>query len=66
MHPEIARTLIAQHHAKITQQVATSRRVHRRPPRLRVNWSRTTLVPAGCAGGHGRSWVIVISASRTA
>jgi len=32
-------------------------------PRYRVSWSRTTLSPAG-AGGRGRSWVIVISATR--
>jgi hypothetical protein len=32
-------------------------------PRYRVSWSRTTLSSAG-AGGRGRSWVIVISATR--
>jgi hypothetical protein len=32
-------------------------------PRYRVSWSRTTLSSAG-AGRRGRSWVIVISATR--
>lgn len=35
-----------------------------RVPRYRVSWSRTTLSPAGSAGRRGRSWVIVISATR--
>lgn len=35
----------------------------RRVPRWRVNWSRTTLAPAGAAGRPGRSWVIIISAT---
>jgi hypothetical protein len=33
-------------------------------PRYRVSWSRTTLSAAGAGGHRGRSWVIVISATR--
>jgi hypothetical protein len=68
MHPEVARAGVAHRHAEIARQVAESRRGGRLRllPRWRVNWSGTTLVPDGCAGGHGRSWVIVISARRAA
>jgi hypothetical protein len=69
MHPENARAVAAERHADIARQVAESRRDGRRLrllPRWRVSWSGTALVPAGCAGGHGRSWVIVISARRAA
>jgi len=67
MHPDLARALIAQRHAEIALQMAQSRRGGRRLrllPRWRVSWSGTTFAPAGCAGGHGRSWMIVISARR--
>jgi hypothetical protein len=67
MHPENARALAAERHAEIARQVAESRRPGRRLlPRWRVSWSGTTLVPAGCADGHGRSWMIVVSARRAA
>jgi hypothetical protein len=69
MHPEVARAMVAERNAEIARQVAESRRSGRRPrllPRWRVSWSGTTLVPTGCAGGHGRSWMIVISARRAA
>ena len=46
-----------------------ARRAHRRGallPRYRVSWSRTALSTAGAGGGRrGRSWVIVISATRS-
>jgi hypothetical protein len=69
MHPEIARAVLAERHAEIARQVAESRRGGLRLrllPRWRVSWSGTTYVPAGCTGGHGRSWMIVVSARRGA
>jgi len=36
----------------------------RRRPFLRVSWSRVTLAAQAGATGRGRSWVIVISATR--
>jgi hypothetical protein len=33
-------------------------------PRYRVSWSRTTLSAPSAGGRSGRSWVIVISATR--
>jgi hypothetical protein len=69
MHPEVARAAVADRRTEIARQVVESRRGGRRLrllSRWRVNWSGTTFVPAGCAGGHGRSWVIVISARRAA
>ncbi len=60
-------------HAELLSSVAAERRRDltsgpRRPrvagPGLRISWSRTSL--AGAAGrGRSRSWVIVISATRT-
>jgi hypothetical protein len=34
-------------------------------PRYRVSWSRTTFSPAPDARHRGRSWIIVISATRS-
>lgn len=75
MHPEIARILAAQHQRELAReirqrQMAASLRGPRRNapgwrvPRYHVSWSRTTLSPADVAGRGGRSWVIVISATR--
>jgi hypothetical protein len=69
MHPEIARTLVAQRRDELARHAAESRRVPRRRfPRWHVSWSRTILSPAGQPGAGGResSWVIIISANRTA
>lgn len=33
-------------------------------PRFRLSWSRTALSPAADGGRRGRSWVIIISATR--
>ena len=67
MHPEIARTLVAQRHDELARHAAESRRASRRRrfPRWHVSWSRTILSPAG-AGRRESSWVIIISANRTA
>lgn len=69
MHPEIARTLIAQRRDELAQHAAECRRIPKRHfPRWNVSWSRTSLSPAEQSGtsGRGSSWVIIISANRTA
>jgi len=75
MHPEMARTLAAQHQDELTTRsarvreqaesshAARSRGMRHRVPRWQVNWSRTTLAPAGASGRRERSWVIIISAT---
>ena len=78
MHPEIARTLVAQHRDELAQDSASCRRPgHRRFPRWHVSWTRAVLAPAvapgsaganraGRAGRRGSSLVIIISAHRSA
>jgi hypothetical protein len=78
MHPEIAKTLVAQRHEELSRNAAASLRgPSRRFPRWRVSWSRTILSPAGVPaamgaeqpagpGKGGSSLVIIISAHRTA
>ncbi len=79
MHPEIAKTLIAQRHDELMHDTARTRRSpgRRRFPRWHVSWTRTVLVPTGppaAAGSgrpsrasrRGRSLVIIISAHRSA
>ena len=75
MYPEIASALAEQHQRDLIRQASQQHaarsvrgpRPHApgwRVPRYRVHWSRMTLSPAGVAGQHERSWVIVISATR--
>lgn len=78
MHPEMASALAAEHrHDMSSRALAASRRraaaSPRGPrrlaagalvPRYRLSWSRTTLSPAAGGGRPGRSWVIIISATR--
>ena len=64
MHPEIAKTLVAQRHEELTRHTAESRQIHeagsgwlsRHLPRWHVTWTRTVLSPAGdpgtAGGGH--------------
>ncbi len=78
MHPEIAKTLVAQHRDELVRQTASSRRAGRRRfPRWHISWTRTVLAPAGGpgpagsnragpAGRRGSSLVIIISAHRSA
>jgi len=75
MHPLLTLSLADQRRRDLTadfqarragplpaRRLAAPRRAARRGvPRLRVTWSRTTLA----AAGRGRSYVIVISATRT-
>ena len=78
MHPEIAKTLVAQHREELMQHSASRHRAGRRRfPRWHVSWTRTVLAPAvgpGSAdanraarvGRRGSSLVIIISAHRSA
>jgi hypothetical protein len=78
MHPEIAKTLVAQHRDELVQCSAGGRRAGRRRfPRWHVSWTRTVLAPAvvpgsaganraGRGGRRGSSLVIIISAHRSA
>ena len=75
MHPEIAKTLIAQRHDELVQHSASRPRARRRGlPRWHVSWTRTVLTPAaatgtnraGLAGRRGSSLMIIISARRPA
>jgi hypothetical protein len=63
MHPEIAKTLVAQHRDELIRhpRAAGLRAGRRRFPRWRISWTRTVLAPA-----RGRSVVIIISAHRSA
>jgi hypothetical protein len=65
MNPQIASTLAKQHHDELTQTMETSKRAPLlKLPRWRVSWSRTMLSPA--SSDRGSSWVIIISATRSA
>ena len=77
MHPEIAKTLIAQRHDELVRHTTSGRRAGRRFPRWHISWTRTVLAPvggpgpaggnrAGHAGRRGSSLVIIISAHRSA
>ncbi len=78
MHPEIARTLVAQHRDELVRDSESGRRAARRRfQRWHVSWTRTVLAPAvapgsagtnraGRAGRRGSSLVIIISAHRSA
>ena len=77
MHPEIAKTLVAQHRDELVQDSASRRPAGRRRfPRWHVSWTRTVLAPAVVPGGgreprrppgrRGSSLVIIISAHRSA
>ena len=76
MHPEIAKTLVAQRHDELVRHPTTWRLTGRRRfPRRHISWSRIVLAPAGPAapagdtragqaGRPGSSLVIIISAHR--
>ena len=78
MHPEIAKTLVAQHHDELVRDSESGRRAARRRfPRWHVSWTRTVLAPAAApgatgaeganrAGRRGSSRVIIITAPRSA
>jgi hypothetical protein len=77
MHPEIAKSLVAQHRDELVRGSESGRRAaRRRIPRWHVSWTRTVLAPgpagpaganrAGRVGRRGSSLVIIISAHRSA
>lgn len=74
MHPETAKSLTIQHRDELCKDAAGRHMVPaRRLPRWRISWSRTLLSAAHAdlaVGGTGRkpgsSWVIIISATRSA
>ena len=81
MHPEIAKSLVAQHRDELVRGSESGRRAARRRfPRWHVSWTRTVLAPAvapgsagpaganraGRVGRRGSSLVIIISAHRSA
>jgi hypothetical protein len=79
MNPEIARTLVAQRHDELMHATASSRHTRGRRlfPRWQVSWTRAVLAPAGSptaassgrpgrSGRRGSSFVIIISAHRSA
>ena len=78
MHPEIAKSLVAQHRDELVRDSESGHRAARRRfPRWHVSWTRTVLAPAtapgmananraGHVGRRGSSLVIIISAHRSA
>jgi hypothetical protein len=75
VHPDTAIRLAQDHHDELTEgaraarearSAGYSRPLRRRVPRWRVTWSGITLAAAGASGRPGRSWVIIISATRGA
>jgi hypothetical protein len=81
MHPEIAKTLVAQHRDELVRDSESGRRAARRRfPRWHVSWTRTVLAPTGASGSagpaganragrvgrRGSSLMIIISAHRSA
>jgi hypothetical protein len=58
MHPDITKALVAERHADLKVGMAASRRGPRRHiPRWHVTWSRASVT-------RGKSWVIIISATK--
>ena len=58
MHPDITKALVAERYADLTAGVAASRRGPRRHiPRWYISYSRSS-------EARGKSWVIIISATR--
>lgn len=81
MHPEIAKSLVAQHRDELVRDSESGHRAGRRRfPRWHVSWTRTVLAPAiapgtasvasanraGRVSRRGSSLVIIISAHRSA
>ena len=75
MHPETAKSLVAQHRDELVRDSESGHRAARRRfPRWHVSWTRTVLAPAiepgasraGRVSRRGSSLVIIISAHRSA
>ena len=69
MHPDMTGALARGRQDELMERARASRRtagVRGGVPRWHVTWSRATLAAAGASGRRGRSWVIIISATRRA
>jgi hypothetical protein len=74
VHPDTAMRMTQYHHDELTKgarasrgrRPADERKPHWHVPHWRVTWSRATIAAAGASGRPGRSWVIIISATRGA
>ena len=56
MHPEIAKSLVAQRHDELVRDAETGRRAARRRfPRWHVSWTRTVLAPAAGQARRART-----------
>jgi hypothetical protein len=72
MHPDMAGSLARNHHDELIERahrartLAGARGRGRHVPRMHVSWSRAALAAASTSGRPGRSWVIIISATRGA
>ena len=73
MHPELLSAVVAEHHRDLRSAMtarrglragAAARALPRRLPRFRLSWTGTTLA-AAAGNRHGKSLVIVISATRS-
>lgn len=54
MHPEIARTLVAQRQGELVRSASSRPRAGRRLfPRWHISWTRAVLAPAGAPGPAG-------------
>jgi hypothetical protein len=72
MHPDMAGSLARDHHHDLVERAHRARTLagahgrRRHVPRMHVSWTRAALAAAGTSGRPGRSWVIIISATRGA
>ena len=73
MHPDMSRNLARDHHDELMERARRARALdgtrgerRRHVPRMHVSWTRAALAAAGTSGRPGRSWVIIISATRGA
>ena len=74
MHPELLSAVVPEHHRDLRSAMtarrgprsagAAARALPRRLPRFRLSWTGTTLA-AAAGNRHGKSLVIVISATRS-
>lgn len=73
MHPDMAGSLAREHRVELMERAHRARTAadargdrRRHVPRMHVSWTRAALSAASASGRPGRSWVIIISATRGA